>query len=83
MCVIRGSLELLEESVKRCEELKLLSEMTARKKKTGQGRKAYERVWSDLIQSVTLKELSNYKRLDKYMDYRQILRKHFTKSYDE
>ena len=83
MCVIRGSLELLEESVKRCEELKLLSEMRARKKKTGQGRKAYESVWSDLIQSVTLKELSNYKRLDKYMDYRQILRKHFTKSYDE
>ena len=59
------SLDLLEESVKQCEELKLLSEMRVRKKENREEKdmKVYDNHdWSDLIQSVTLKELGNYKK---------------------
>ena len=79
LCV---SLVLLEDCVKHCEELALLSDMRSRErvqKKEERDARVYEDYnWSDIIQSGTLQKLT-VKELDKYMDYHQLPRKYLSK----
>ena len=75
---------LLEDSVKHCEQLQVLSGMRSRKR--NHMRKEDERVakvykdydWADLIQSGTLHKLT-VKELDKYKDCHHLQRKYFSK----
>ena len=73
---------LLEECVKHCEQLKLLGDMRAKKRrqdKVQRDAKVYEDYnWKDHIQSGTLKKLT-VKELDKYMDHHHLPRKYLSK----
>lgn len=76
--------DLLEKSVKHLEELKLLSEMRARKRKQEREErdaKVYEDYdWTDLIPSGNLKKLTIKEELEKYMDYDKLPRKYLSKN---
>ena len=79
LCVPVG---LLEDSVKHCEELKVLSEMRSRtrnQKKEERDAKVYEDYnWGELIKSGTLQKLT-VKELNKYMDHHQLQSKYMKK----